>query len=394
MLVEKVIIISVEILFVILLSIRYIKKYAPENLVIVPLVCFFTASYISFTINNAYIPIYFQICIFVFCFVIPVFAILLQYNNIIIARKILYYIMKYSFISKEYQKTIKHILKLIELNGNNNEYMYMLGICYKNLDDIINAREVFKQAIEMNKEDYKSCYELGKILDELNNKEEAVQMFNKAIRINGDFYEAREALGICLTRQGKFKEAVRVYKRGIEKFPQAYVMHYNLAMLDMELEMYEEAREEFKKSGELKPNLYTAFYNLGNIYYFEELYDKAIEAYKKMLSSLVYAPKAYYKIAVVYATKKEYEKAMAALEYAIELDPKYEKEAKEEFVFRGMYRVINKYLVDKEILKNKENQRNYIVENFRLFKRKDNVFDEIDISKYNKEKKVKEEKHA
>ncbi len=383
MIVEKATIIFIAVVLVILLSIRYIKRYAPENLVIIPLTTFFSCMYIFFTINGIYIPILIQTLIFVFAIILPINAVILQYNNIVLTRKILYYKMKYAYFSKEYEKTISYIEKLVSHEGRKREYLYILGQCYKNLNDFINARDSFALAIELDKNDYKSYYELGLILDETNKKETALAMFNRAIKIKPDFYEAHEALGICLTRQGKFNEAVSVYKKALEKFTNSYELYYNIAIIEMELGDYDSAKEAFENAGRIKPDLYTAFYNLGDINYLKGDLDGAIEEYRKILNSGVYGKKAYYKIAIVYATKKEYEKAMSSLEYAIELDPKYIESAKEEYIFKPMESLIQKYLHDKEILKIKEkDRRNYMKDKFKLFRKKDDVdVTQIDYSK-------------
>lgn len=372
MIVERFITIFVELFLIFLLSYRYVKKNASENLIIVPITSLFVGMYLSFTFFNVYIPIYFQMCIFLFGFILPFIASLLQYNNINITKKILYYKMKYSYFSKEYEKTINYINKLIILEGTNADYLYFLGMCYKNINDLINARDYFAMAVEIDKKNYKSYYELGLIFDETDKKDIAIAMFNNAIKIEPLFYEAKEALGICYTSQGKFKEAVQVYKKALEKHPDSYEMYYNIAIIEMELEEYEEAKEAFKKASELKEDLYTALFNLGNICYLFGEYEEAIEAYKKMLKSGVYGPKGYYKIALVYAEKGEYEKSMASLEYAIELEPMYINKAAKEDTFDNMRDIINKYLLDKEILENKEKQRrNYMKDRFKLFKKSD-----------------------
>ncbi len=383
MIVEQFIIIFTEIILVILLSYKCIKKCAPENIIIIPIIILLACTYIFFTINNKYIPLIFQISLILFGYIIPLVAIALQYNNIIIARKILYYRMKYLFNLKEYEQTINYINKLISYEGRKAEYLYILGICYKNLNDYINARDSFALATDLDKEDYKSYYELGRILDETNKRDTAIVMFNKAIKINQNFYEAREALGICFTRQGKFKEAVSVYKKALEKFPNSYELYYNIAIIELELEKLDEAKAAFKKAGEIKKDLYSAFYNLGNVHLMLEEYDEAINEYRKILTSGIYGPKAYYKIATAYAIKREYEKSMASLEYAIELDPIYIKKAKEDFVFSQMQNIINRYLIDKEILENKEKQRrNYMKNTFKIFSKKD-ILDEDYSKNYN-----------
>ncbi len=383
MIIEKITISFVAIVLIALLSVRYIKRYAPENLIIIPLMALFGGMYIFFTVNNIYIPIYLQILIFLFDIFVPIIATFLQYNNIVLTHKILYYKMKYAYISKEYKKTIDYIAKLVSYEGRKAEYLYILGQCYKNINDFINARDSFALAIELDKNDYKSYYELGLILDETNKKETALAMFNRAIKIKPDFYEAREAMGICLTRQGRFKEAVSVYRKALEKFPNSYELYYNIAIIEMELGEYDSAKEAFENAGRIKPDLYTAFYNLGNINYAKGDYDTAIEDYKKILTSGLYGKKAYYKIAIVYATKKEFEKAMSALEYAIELEPKYISNIKDEYAFKPMEELINKYLQDREVLKAKEkDRRNYMKDRFKLFKKQDDLdVESMDYSK-------------
>lgn len=374
MIVEKIITIIAELILVFMLCYKLKKSISRENLVIIPLCFISTGIYIFFVASRKYIPIYLQISIFLFGFLLPVISSFLQYNNIMIKRKLLYYRMKYLYNLKEYEKVIKYIIKLVALDGRTAEYLYILGMCYKNLDDYINARDSFALATELDKGDYKSYYELGRILDETNKKETAIVMFNKAIKIKPDFYEAREALGICYTSQGKFKEAINVYKKALEKHPDSYEIYYNIAIIELELEEYDEAKAAFKKAGEIKNDLYTAFYNLGNICYLLGEYDEAIEAYRKMLNSGVYGPKAYYKIAVVYACKKEYEKALATLEYAIELDPKYIKKSRGEYAFENMRKMIDNYLIQKEVLETKEKEKkDYMKYKFKIFKKDDDL---------------------
>jgi tetratricopeptide (TPR) repeat protein len=378
MLFDKIIVVLLEIVFLTFFTKRFIKRYAPENVVLIGILSFFTSIYIYLAINNIYIPVYFQVIFFVIACVIPVSAIYLQYNNIILTRKILYYKMKLKYSNKEYNKTIEYIEKIISIEGRKAEYLYILGQCYKNLQDFINARDSFALAVELDKNDYKSYYELALVLDETNKKEVARVMFDKALKLKPDFYEAEEGLGICFTSQGKFREAINVYKNALKHHPNSYEFYYNIGMLELELREYEISKEAFKKAGEIKPDLYMAHYNLGKIYYLNGDYDDAIETYKKILNSTTYGPRGYYKIAQVYAAKKEYDKSMSSLEYAIELDPSYIKKIEDEFIFSNMTDMINDYLEArkkyKEIERQKHNyMREYISGKFGFFKKKEEV---------------------
>lgn len=372
MILDRLVFIFVSLIFIILLSIRYIKRYAPENLIVIPFLALSLGLYICFAIYNVYIPIYFQIPIFIFSILIPMINIFLQYNNIVLSRKILYYIMKYEYKSRDYEKTIECIKKLVTLEGRKAEYLYLLGQCYKHTGDFINSRDCFALAVELDSNDYKSYYELGLVLDETNKKENAMVMFNNALRANPDFYEAKEALGICLTSQGKFEEAVLVYKDALKKHPESYEIYYNIAMIESELGKYDEAIGAFENAGRIKPDLYMAFYNLGKLYYSNKEYDKAIEAYSKMLNSTLYGPKAYYNLAIVYATKADFDRAMTTLEYAMELDEKYIKKADTEYIFNPFRSLIEDYKKAKEKEKIKQIQKhNFMEQRLRIFKPKE-----------------------
>lgn len=371
MILDKIVVISVAIILIICLCYRYIKRYAPENVIIVALDSLLLAIYITFAITNTSIHLYAQIGIFIFCFLIPEIAIMLQYNNIVLKRKILYFAMKKSYKNKEYEKTIAMIEKLVLEEGRKAEYLYILGNCYKELKDFINARDSFALAIDLDRKDYKSYYELGLILDETNKKETAMIMFRNALKIKPDYYEAAEALGICLTSQGRFEDAVKAYKEAVKIHENSCELYYNIGMLEMEIGHYDEAEKDFEKAGQINPNLYTAFYNLGELNYIKGNYDKAIEEYKKILKSSTYGPKAYYKLAVVYASKKEFELAMSTLEYVIEIDLKYLKMAQNEFVFKPMIDKIEEYIKNKEELEQmKKEKKNYMKDRLRIFKRK------------------------
>ena len=70
MLIEKIGIITLMISLILYLSYRYIKRYAPENIVIITLLITSLTFYISFAIKNTFIPIYAQILILLFGIII------------------------------------------------------------------------------------------------------------------------------------------------------------------------------------------------------------------------------------------------------------------------------------------------------------------------------------
>lgn len=367
------------------LSIKFVKNNFKENLVVISLSTLFIASYITFAFNKVSIPIIFQILIFSFSIFMPMLSVILQYNNIIISRKILYLIMKFYYNAKEYQKALELLSKLVLVEGSNSKYLYLLGKCYIGVGDNINARDCFSCSIEVNSNDYKSYYQLGLLMDETNNKNAAISMYENALKIKPNFYEAWEALAICLTSKGLFKEAVEVYKKAVALYSDSFEMYYNIAMIESELGNFEEAIDAFENAGKIKPDLYMAHFNLGKLYSMKKEYDKAIEAFSKILNSTNYGGVGYYNLAVMYANKEEYQRAMTTLEYAMELDEKFIKEADHEYTFNPIRPMIEEYKKAKEKEKiEKLQKQNLMEQRFRIFKPKeelnlndtDKIFDE------------------
>lgn len=368
---ESLIVISIQIILLIALVVRYVTRYAPENLVYISLLSACLGIYIPFVKYDMYMPWYLQALELSFGFYLPIIISFLQYNNIVISRKILYYAMKIKYSNKEYNTVINYINKLVNLEGRKAEYMYLLGKSYKMLGDFLNARDSFYLAIELDKSDYKSYYELGIILDETNRKEEAKKMFREAIKRKRNYYDAHEALGICYTSQGKFEEAIKIYNEALKIFPNSYEMYYNVAMLENQIGNNDEAIKAFESACNLNDKLYSAYFNLANLYTLEKEYDKAIEAYKKILVSSIYGKKAYYNISLLYAAKSEYEIAMSFLEYAMELDNSYIEEAKCEDAFKPIMELIKRYEESKELEKKIEKQKkNLLSPRIKMFKTK------------------------
>lgn len=374
MVLESFSIIFISCALTIFLSIKFVKKNFKENLLVISLSTLFIASYITFAVSKIFIPVILQILIFCFTIFLPMLSVILQYNDIIISSKILYLIMKFYYKSKDYNKALAIINKLVCKEGNNNKYLYILGKCYSGIGDNINARDYFSLAIEKNSNDYKSYYELGLLMDATNNKNSAMSMYETALKIKPDFYEAWEALAICLTSKGLFKEAVEVYKKAVLLYSDSFEMYYNIAMIESELGNFDSAIEAFEKAGSIKPDLYMAHFNLGKLYAMKKEWDKGVEAFTKILNSTNYGPVGYYNLAIMYVNKEEYQRAMTTLEYAMELDEKFVKEAEHEYSFNPIRTMIVEYKKAKEKEKIMRLQKQNLMEQrFRIFKPKDEI---------------------
>ena len=360
MILEKLVFISTTIFLIVLLTYKFIKKGQKNNVIFISILCISLGSYLPFVIYRVSIPKILQI-VFYFCgLVLPAVYTILQYNDINILKKLLYYNLKNAYKNKNYVRTMELLKKVIYFDGYTSEYAVMFGNCYRDQNDFIKAQEFYESAISLDKYNPNAYCELASIYEKFDDKKEAIKLYTRALQIKPDYYEAYEALGILLTRQGRFACAVDIYNRAILMFPNSFEMLYNLAMIESELGNYESAISSFEKAINAKPDLYSAYYSLGNLYYNKKEYEKSIEAYKKILNTTVYGTRAYYNISIVYAASGDYDRAMSSLEYAMELDPHYIKEADMEYAFNPIREMINNYKIQKE----KNNIKDYSKRNF------------------------------
>lgn len=360
MLLEKLVFISATIFLIVLLTHKFIKKNNTNNIFFIAILCISLGSYLPFVIYSVSIPKILQILFYLIGLVLPSIHTILQYNDIKILKKLLYYNLKNSYKNKNYEKTMELLKKVIYLDGYTSEYAVMFGNCHREQNNLITAQEFYESAISLDRYNPNAYYELATLYEKFDDKKEAMRLYTRTLQIKPDYYEAYEALGILLTRQGKFNSAVDIYNRAILMFPNSFEMLYNLAMIESELGDYESAIINFEKAIKVKPDLYSAYYSLGNLYFNKKEYEKSIEAYKKILNSTVYGTRAYYNISIVYAESGDYDRAMSSLEYAMELDPHYIKEADSEYAFNPIREMINNYKIQKE----KNNIRDYSKRNF------------------------------
>jgi len=111
MLLEKLICIFAIGVLIVLLTYNFIKKRNINNIFIISELVVCLGIYLPFVIKGRFIPNILQIAIFIAGIVMPTIYTVIQYNNIKILKKILYYNLKKSYNSKNYIKTMELLKK-------------------------------------------------------------------------------------------------------------------------------------------------------------------------------------------------------------------------------------------------------------------------------------------
>ena len=104
MIIDNIIVIVVAIILITYLSINYVKKYAPGNLILISITAFSLGLYLPIVFYNVYLRVRYQIPLSIGIFFLPCIFAILQYNNINFGKKLLYKrAQKYYFETKIYK---------------------------------------------------------------------------------------------------------------------------------------------------------------------------------------------------------------------------------------------------------------------------------------------------
>jgi len=138
-----------------------------------------------------------------------------------------------------------------------------IGIAYKNLDDVLNARNYFNKAIDINPRHLPSRINLGHLENNLNHSEKAAEHYSAAYNLNNNSEEVLTYHILNLSAQGKFAEAKKIILELNNKFPEN-IKSYQLYS---KIHKYElgDPHQKFMLSKINDPNL--NYENLSNLHF-------------------------------------------------------------------------------------------------------------------------------
>lgn len=123
------------------------------------------------------------------------------------------------FAYNDFGKAMDSFLKLLPKHDNNWNINYMIGLCYKGLENYERAIDYLKIAINLNKEEK-------------------------------DLYND---LGIIYFVQGKIFEAIKIFNKGIEEVEADYKLFFNRGLGYVQLGEYNLALRDINMANELNP---------------------------------------------------------------------------------------------------------------------------------------------
>lgn len=130
----------------------------------------------------------------------------------------------------EYDKSIKTLEKLIELDGNNDKYFYELGVCELSNGHPENAIPHLIKAICINRENLEAQIQLAIAHELVDEVDLSLMIYNKIIETNPEFLKAYYNKGAMLMGQGAYEEAAKTFFQLIKRNPDYYKAYFGIAM--------------------------------------------------------------------------------------------------------------------------------------------------------------------
>jgi len=109
---------------------------------------------------------------------------------------------------------IDYFINAVDLEPENAEVIYMLGLSYQTFGLLDDALETYHRLLEIDSTYFKAEYNIGFIsLVYLEEFEQAVNHFSRAIELNPDFFEAFYNRGLCYEILGDYNKAREDYQQ-------------------------------------------------------------------------------------------------------------------------------------------------------------------------------------
>ena len=262
----------------------------------------------------------------------------------------------YDEAQNEYEKSIEHYTKAIELKANLPEAYMNRGNVYRDIYEYPYAIEDYNAAIQI-RPDFADAYnnrgivyykkgEYDRAIEDYNitisldshhasaynNRgtaykdkgeiDSAIGDYNTAIQIRQDFAEAYNNRGTAHKDKGEIDRAIGDYDTAIQINPKYAEAYNNRGTAHKDKGEVDRAIGNYDVAIKLNPNLFQPYYNRGVAYSVTGELEKAITDYNKVIKLNPKYAEAYSHRGTAFRDKGEVEKAIADYSQAIVLKPK------------------------------------------------------------------------
>ncbi len=187
------------------------------------------------------------------------------------------------FKQKRFKEVIDIGSKLYNLNPNDAQLIYLLGLTSINTQSFNEAEKYFAKLISI-KESAELYYTYGNIQKKLKKFNDAIISFKNAIKFKPNFSEAYNNLGNTRKLIGQRNEAIKNYKKAISLKENNIEALFSLSAILKENKNFKELIKVYQKILIIDKNDIKTLYNLGSAYLFLGNFKKGKSYFEKVIN--------------------------------------------------------------------------------------------------------------
>ncbi len=222
---------------------------------------------------------------------------------------------------EQYQESVEYLNQALETKPNYILALARRGLAYQQLKQAQQAQTDFEQAIALTPQDADDWLGRGIALNELQRFDDAIASYDKAIEFKPDKHQAWYNRGNALGNLGRFDDAIASYDKAIEFKPDKHQAWYNRGIALGNLGRFDDAIASYDKAIEFKPDKHEAWYNRGNALGNLGRFDDAIASYDKAIEFKPDYHEAWYNRGNALGNLGRFDDAIASYDKAIEFKP-------------------------------------------------------------------------
>ena len=169
---------------------------------------------------------------------------------------------EYQIILKKNNDAFQTLQKVLKLDRHNAVAYFMMGVNFKDVDDIDKAISSFQTAVDKDSDFVDAWMMLGYIYDEKDDPL-AERFFDNAIASDPDYLDAYMAKGNHFGNQGKFSKAIEVFEALITKQGQNPDAYFNIGLSYVQMDSLQQALDNFVICTQVEPTYVKGHYYLG-----------------------------------------------------------------------------------------------------------------------------------
>jgi tetratricopeptide (TPR) repeat protein len=230
-----------------------------------------------------------------------------------------FYLGIIKFIQKEFDISVEYYNKALEIVPEDKDILNYLSKSYLKMEEYELAVEALEKITEFD-ENKEIWFRIGNIYAELQYTDQAKDAFNSAIEIDEEYSDAFKALGELLYDMEFYDEAIEPLESASNAFPEDDDLQKKLAKCYHKTGKLESAIENYKKMVIDQPENKTAYMNLAGAYRETNQNNEALKILNDLKTLDPANPKVYLRLADVHIALENFNKAKENVNKAIEID--------------------------------------------------------------------------